>query len=143
MPPVAGPVEIDQVRGGRRQPVSQAGIESVRGTSSASAIGTLLQRQLIAQADVDAAQVAFDSDVAQHTATAAQEGAQAALVQSGEAQLKVAEAQLQSTAAQVGQYEAALRSVRYVTLTGSVPSGLPNLGFPIPGGAPSSGPSVS
>ncbi|MDQ6670584.1 MAG: SMC-Scp complex subunit ScpB, partial [Chloroflexota bacterium] len=31
-----------------RQPVSQAGIESVRGTSSDSAIGTLLQRQLIA-----------------------------------------------------------------------------------------------
>src|SRR5438067_7085217 len=31
-----------------RQPVSQAGIESVRGTSSASAIGTLLPRQLIA-----------------------------------------------------------------------------------------------
>ena len=30
-----------------RQPVSQAGIESVRGTSSDSAIGTLLQRQLI------------------------------------------------------------------------------------------------
>lgn len=72
----------------------------------------LVQRQLIAQADVDAAQVAFDSDVAQHTATAAQEGAQAALVQSGEAQLKVAEAQLQSTAAQVGQYEAALRQAQ-------------------------------
>jgi segregation and condensation protein B len=31
-----------------RQPVSQAGIESVRGTSSDSAIGTLLRRQLIA-----------------------------------------------------------------------------------------------
>jgi hypothetical protein len=31
-----------------RQAVSQAGIESVRGTSSDSAIGTLLQRQLIA-----------------------------------------------------------------------------------------------
>jgi segregation and condensation protein B len=31
-----------------RQPVSQAGIESVRGTSSDSAIGTLLQRRLIA-----------------------------------------------------------------------------------------------
>jgi segregation and condensation protein B len=34
-----------------RQPVSQAGIESVRGTSSDSAIGTLLQRQLIALDD--------------------------------------------------------------------------------------------
>jgi segregation and condensation protein B len=31
-----------------RQPVSQAGIESVRGTSSDSALGTLLQRRLIA-----------------------------------------------------------------------------------------------
>src|ERR1700730_13687852 len=72
----------------------------------------LLQRQLIAQSDVDAAQVASDSDVAQHTATAAQEGAQAALVQSGEAQLKVAEAQLQSTAAQVGQDEAAPRQAQ-------------------------------
>ena len=34
-----------------RQPVSQAGIESVRGISSDSAIGTLLQRQLIALDD--------------------------------------------------------------------------------------------
>ena len=34
-----------------RQPVSQAGIESVRGTSSDSAIGTLLQRRLIALDD--------------------------------------------------------------------------------------------
>jgi segregation and condensation protein B len=31
-----------------RQPVSQAGIESLRGTSSDSALDTLLQRQLIA-----------------------------------------------------------------------------------------------
>lgn len=72
----------------------------------------LLKRQLIAQADVDAAQVASDSDVAQHTAAAAQEKAQAALVESGEAQLKVAQAQLQSIAAQVGQYEAALRQAQ-------------------------------
>jgi hypothetical protein len=34
-----------------RQPVSRAGIESVRGTSSASTIRTLLQRQLIALDD--------------------------------------------------------------------------------------------
>jgi segregation and condensation protein B len=34
-----------------RQPVSQAGIESVRGTSSDSALGTLLQRRLIALDD--------------------------------------------------------------------------------------------
>jgi HlyD family secretion protein len=50
--------------------------------------------------------------VAQHTATAAQEGAQTALVQSGEAQLKVAQAQLQNSSAQVGQYEAALRQAQ-------------------------------
>ena len=31
-----------------RQPVSPAGIEAIRGTSSDSAIGTLLQRQLVA-----------------------------------------------------------------------------------------------
>ena len=72
----------------------------------------LLQRELIAQADVDAAQVAFDSNVAQHTATTAQESAQADLVRSAAAQLKVAEAQLQSTAAQVGQYEAALHQAQ-------------------------------
>jgi HlyD family secretion protein len=72
----------------------------------------LLQRELIAQADVDAAQVAYDSDVAQHTATVAQDSAQAALVQSGEAQLKVADAQRQSAGAQVGQYEAALRQAQ-------------------------------
>jgi segregation and condensation protein B len=34
-----------------RQPVSQAGIESVRGTRSDSALGTLLQRRLIALDD--------------------------------------------------------------------------------------------
>jgi segregation and condensation protein B len=34
-----------------RQPVSQAGVESVRGTTSDSAIGTLLQRWLIALDD--------------------------------------------------------------------------------------------
>lgn len=72
----------------------------------------LRQRELIAQADVDAAQVAYDSDVAQHTAAQAQDSAQAALVQSGEAQLKVAEAQRQSVGAQVGQYEAALRQAQ-------------------------------
>jgi HlyD family secretion protein len=72
----------------------------------------LMQRELIAQADVDAAQVAYDSDVAQHTATAAQDRAQAALVQSGEAQLKVAEAQVQSAVAQGRQYEAALREAQ-------------------------------
>jgi HlyD family secretion protein len=72
----------------------------------------LRKQELIAQSDVDAAQAASDSDVAQHTAAKAQEGAQAALVQSGEEQLKVAQAQLQSSSAQVGQYEAALRQAQ-------------------------------
>jgi HlyD family secretion protein len=72
----------------------------------------LRQRELIAQADVDVAQVAYDSNVAQHSASTAQDRAQAAQVQSGIAQLQVAEAQRQSAAAQVGQYEAALRQAQ-------------------------------
>ena len=72
----------------------------------------LRQRELIAQADVDAAQVASDSAVAQHEASLAQERAQAAAVESAAAQLEVAEAQLQAAQAQVGQNEAALRQAQ-------------------------------
>ncbi|HEX7787710.1 MAG TPA: efflux RND transporter periplasmic adaptor subunit [Methylomirabilota bacterium] len=68
----------------------------------------LRQRALIAQADVDAAQVAHDSAVAQHQASLAQERAQASAVESAAAQLEVAEAQLVNARAQVGQSEAAL-----------------------------------
>ena len=91
---------------------AKAQVTVVDGQRTSIVSAQLLQRQLIAQADVDAAQVASDSNVAQHTATTAQESAQAALVQSAEAQLKVVEAQLQSSAAQVGQYEAALRQAQ-------------------------------
>jgi HlyD family secretion protein len=69
----------------------------------------LRERDLIAQADLDAAQVAYESAVAQHDASVAQERAQAAAVDSSEAQLEVALAQLQSTRAQVAQVEAGLR----------------------------------
>ncbi len=72
----------------------------------------LKQRELIAQADVDAAQVAYDSAVAQYQANLAQEQAQAAAVESAEAQLQVADAQLQAAQAQVGQNEAALRQAQ-------------------------------
>ncbi len=69
----------------------------------------LRQKDLIAQADLDAAQVAYDSAVAQHDASVAQERAQAAMVDSAQAQLDVALAQLQSAQAQVAQGEAGLR----------------------------------
>src|SRR5262245_3685308 len=48
----------------------------------------LRRQELIAQADLDAAQVALDSAVAQHEASEAQERAQAAAVTSAEAQLE-------------------------------------------------------
>jgi HlyD family secretion protein len=69
----------------------------------------LHQRELIAQSDLDTAQVLADSSVAQYDATLAQERAQAASVTSAEAQLKVALAQLQSAKAQIAQSEANLR----------------------------------
>ena len=72
----------------------------------------LKDRELIAQADVDAAQVAYDSNVAQHTATAAQDRAQSAQVDSAAAQLKVAGAQVRSATAQRKQFEAALRQAQ-------------------------------
>jgi HlyD family secretion protein len=69
----------------------------------------LRERDLIAQSDLDAAQVQFDSAGAQSDATAAQEHAQEAAVTSAEAQLKVTQAQLENARAQVAQYQAALR----------------------------------
>jgi HlyD family secretion protein len=68
----------------------------------------LRRRELIAQADLDAAEVAHDSALAQYEANIAQERAQAAMVDSAAAQLEVAEAQLQSATAQVAQVRAAL-----------------------------------
>jgi HlyD family secretion protein len=69
----------------------------------------LKDKNLIAQADLDAAQVACDSNAAQYDANVAQERAQAAAVTSAEAQLKVAQAQLENARANVEQNRANLR----------------------------------
>jgi HlyD family secretion protein len=69
----------------------------------------LKQRELVAQSDLDAAQVQHDSAVAQYEANGAQERAQGAAVNSAEAQLKVAQAQLENAKAQIAQNEASLR----------------------------------
>ena len=69
----------------------------------------LRQRDLVAQSDLDAAQVQSDSAVAQYDAMVAQERAQEAAVTSAEAQLRVAAAQLENARAQVVQNQAALR----------------------------------
>ena len=69
----------------------------------------LRAKELVAQSDLDAAQVQHDSALAQHDANVAQEKAQAASVTSAEAQLKVAMAMLDSAKAQVAQSQAALR----------------------------------
>jgi HlyD family secretion protein len=69
----------------------------------------LRRRNLTAQADLDAAQVAHDAAIAQYEATQAQERAQAASVTSAEAQLKVTQAQLANARAIVDQNVANLR----------------------------------
>jgi HlyD family secretion protein len=69
----------------------------------------LHHKELIAQSDLDAAQVQLDSGLAQYDANVAQERAQSAAVGSAEAQLKVAEAQLENAKAQVAQNQATLR----------------------------------
>ena len=72
----------------------------------------LRQRGLIAQADEDTAQAAYDSAVAQVNASKAQEDAQVSAVRAAEAQLRVSEAMLKNAAAQVVQNEAALRQAQ-------------------------------
>ena len=72
----------------------------------------LRRRGLIAQADEDTAQTAYDSAVAQAEAAKAQEDAQASQIRSAEAQLRVSEAQLQSAIANVAQQEAGLRQAQ-------------------------------
>ena len=72
----------------------------------------LRQRGLIAQADEDTAQAAYDSAVAQVEASKAQEDAQVSAVRAAEAQLRVSEAMLKNAAAQVVQNEAALRQAQ-------------------------------
>src|SRR5258705_11684118 len=87
----------------------------------------LRQRGLIAQADEDTAQAAYDSAVAQVNASKAQEDAQVSAVRSAEAQLRVSEAMLKNAVAQVVQNEAGLRHA---------PAGLePPLILGPPGGA--------
>jgi len=84
----------------------KARVAVVDGERSLGRQRELHDRNLIAQADLDAAQVAYESAVAQHDAAVAQERAQASAVESAEAQLNVANAQLVTAQAQVLQYEA-------------------------------------
>src|SRR5713101_7404037 len=72
----------------------------------------LRKRGLIAQADEDTAQAAYDSAVAQAESAKAQEDAQVSQIRSAEAQLRVTEAQLQSAIANVVQQEAGLRQAQ-------------------------------
>lgn len=74
--------------------------------------GHLLQKELIAQSEKDAAQAAYDSAVAQLEATRAKEKALASAIRAAEAQLKVAEAQREAALAQVRQREAVLRQAQ-------------------------------
>jgi HlyD family secretion protein len=68
----------------------------------------LFQRELVAAADRDSAQTAYDSAVAQHTSAEAHERAAASAIRTAEAQLRVQEAALQTARDQVKQKEAAL-----------------------------------
>jgi HlyD family secretion protein len=74
--------------------------------------GELYRRELIARSEMDTAQAAFDSGMAQEASTRAREQALAAAIRSSEAQLKVTEAALESARAQVKQREAALRQAQ-------------------------------
>jgi HlyD family secretion protein len=69
----------------------------------------LFQRELIAKSDLDTAQTAHDSAVAQVDAARAKEQSVAAGIGSAQAQLRVAEAQVTSAHAQVRQKQAALQ----------------------------------
>src|SRR5947208_2586393 len=69
----------------------------------------LFARQLIAKSDLDSAQAAHDSAVAQLDSARAHEQALASAIQSAIAQLRVAEAMLASARAQVEQKIAALK----------------------------------
>jgi HlyD family secretion protein len=68
----------------------------------------LFQRELVAAADRDTAQTAYNSAVAQHTSAQAHERALAAAIRTAEAQLRVQEAALTTTRDQVQQKQAAL-----------------------------------
>jgi HlyD family secretion protein len=92
-----------------RAQTAKAQVAVVDGRRNAGRQQELHRRELIAQSDLDAAQVQLDSAMAQHEANIAQERAQGAAVRSAEAQLKVADAQLDNAKAQVAQNQAALR----------------------------------
>jgi HlyD family secretion protein len=68
----------------------------------------LLERKLIAAADRDAAQTAYDAAVAQHASAQAHEEALASAIHTAEAQLRVQEAALQTARDQVDQKQATL-----------------------------------
>ena len=72
----------------------------------------LFARQLIAKSDLDSAQAAHDSAVAQLDSARAHEQALASAIQSAIAQLRVAEAMLASARAQVKQKAAALHQAK-------------------------------
>jgi HlyD family secretion protein len=68
----------------------------------------LFQRDLVAAADRDSAQTAYDAARAQHESAQAHEQAAAGAIRTAEAQLRVQEAALQTARNQVRQKEAAL-----------------------------------
>lgn len=68
----------------------------------------LLQRGLVAAADRDAAQTAYDAAVAQHQSAEAHEQALASAIRTAEAQLQVQHAEQQAALDQVEQKQAAL-----------------------------------
>jgi HlyD family secretion protein len=68
----------------------------------------LFQRDLVAAADRDSAQTAYDAAVAQHESAEAHERALASAIRTAEAQLRVQEAALQTARDQVDQKQAAL-----------------------------------
>jgi HlyD family secretion protein len=68
----------------------------------------LFQRDLVAEADRDNAQTAYDAAVAQHESAEAHEQALASAIRTAEAQLRVQQAELQATRDQVEQKQAAL-----------------------------------
>ncbi|HEU4369733.1 MAG TPA: efflux RND transporter periplasmic adaptor subunit [Methylomirabilota bacterium] len=72
----------------------------------------LFRRELIAKSDLDSAQAAHDSALAQLDAARAKERSLTAGIESAQAQMRVAEAMLQSARAQVDQKRAALRQAQ-------------------------------
>ncbi len=107
--------DMDNARAVLAVAKAQTAKAQVAGLDSKQDLGRkidLLQKELIAQSEKDAAQAAYDSALAQLEASLAQEQAQASAIQAAAAQLKVAEAQLENALAQVRQRQAALQQAR-------------------------------